>query len=60
MEELERKNKDGGQPMTQRSDLMGETYTQKHQKHFTIIIVFVPTCESIPLAPRGFDNIFFI
>jgi hypothetical protein len=20
----------------------------------------VPTCESIPLAPRGFDNIFFI
>jgi hypothetical protein len=35
-------------------------YNQKYQKHFAAIIVFVPTCKSIPLAPHGFDNIFIL
>jgi hypothetical protein len=33
---------------------------QKIPKHFGAISVFVPACEPIPLAPRGFDDLFFI
>jgi hypothetical protein len=34
--------------------------SQKYQKHFAAITVFMPACEPIPLAPRGFNNLFFI
>jgi hypothetical protein len=32
----------------------------KHQKHFAAITIYVPTCEPIPSAPHGFDNLFLL